>query len=98
MTRGGGEKTTTLPIFSPPGHLDEFTDETAKFWSEQCISRWITGEIKADSTIVEPGRKPLEQFFNGTVTAYDQEQTPATVTWTAFPKRVRFRITSGAFR
>jgi hypothetical protein len=79
----------TLPDFSPPGDLKEFNAETAKFWSDKCISYWMTGEITADPNVVTAGRTPLKQFFNGTVTAFEQSQQPTAITWDAFPKLVR---------
>jgi hypothetical protein len=78
----------TLPGFSSPGDLKEFNAETAKFWSEECISYWMNGEINADPHVVASGRTPLPQFFNGTVTAFEQTQQPTAITWDAFPKLV----------
>ncbi|RMZ68436.1 hypothetical protein GMOD_00008138 [Pyrenophora seminiperda CCB06] len=87
------QTTLTLPAFSSPGDLKEFNAETAKFWSDKCISYWMTGEITADPNVVS-GRTPLQQFFNGTVTAYDQSQQPTAITWDAFPKLVCHRVLS----
>jgi hypothetical protein len=80
--------TTTLPEFSPPANLNDLTAENQKIWSDNYISQWMNDEIAGN----EPGRTPLSQFFNGTVTAYDTSQTPAAITWTAFPNLVRKRF------
>ncbi|KAK3312167.1 hypothetical protein B0H66DRAFT_525165 [Apodospora peruviana] len=34
-------------------------------------------------------RTPLTQFFNGTVTAYDTDQKPVSITWIGFPNLVK---------
>lgn len=76
-----------LPQFSPPGNLGDLNDHHKTLWSKNYISYWIDGEISADPKVA-PDRKPLEQFFNGTKTPFDRNAKPATITWTAFPKKV----------
>ena len=91
------DSVTTLNAYSPPGHLSDLTDGNKQLWSKQNIARWIQCEIDA----VDPQhpskplsgayglpRTPLAQFFNGTVTAFDVDQTPAVIDWTAFPNLV----------
>ena len=78
-----------LPIFHPPGNLDDLTPQNRKIWSSRYISKWMDDEIAGN----EPGpcnttRTPLSQFFNPTKTPYDQSQTPGTVKWIGFPHRV----------
>jgi hypothetical protein len=80
--------TSTLPDFSPPANLPEFSADTRKIWSSDYISYWMTGEINADGNVVGPGRTKLKQYFNGTATAYDTQQSGQAVTWNAFPKLV----------
>jgi hypothetical protein len=53
----------------------------------------MNGEIDAKPEVVSPGRTKLQQFFNGTVTPYDQSQKPVDVTWRGFPNLVRLLIT-----
>ena len=77
-----------LPEFHPPANLDDMTPEVQKIWSEKYISYWMTGEIEADEHVTVPGRTPLAQYFNGTVTAFDQSQKVTPVTWNAFPNLV----------
>lgn len=83
--------TSTLPEFSPPADLPEFNSDTRKIWSTDYISYWMNGEINADRDVVGAGRTKLKQYFNGTVTAYDTQQSGQAVTWNAFPKLVRLR-------
>ena len=83
-------KTSTISIFSPPGDLQDFTPENQAIWSKQYIAYWMQGEIDANPNVVSPGRTKLFQYFNGTVTPFDTTQTPAAVTWNAFPKLVGF--------
>lgn len=84
---------STLPAFSPPANLDDLTPENREIWSQNYISYWMTGEINADPKVVSPNRTKLSQFFNGTVTPYDTTQTPAVVSWNAFPKLVGVFVT-----
>ena len=77
-----------LPEFHPPANLDDMTPEVQKIWSEKYISYWMTGEIEADKDVTIPGRTPLSQYFNGTVTAFDWSQKVTPVTWNAFPNLV----------
>lgn len=87
MSEPGKFTAQVLPGFSPPGDLPDFNPETREIWSRNYISRWMTGEINADPRVVGPNRTPLQQFFNGTVTPFDNsKQIP--VTWNAFPKLV----------
>ncbi|KAH8427107.1 uncharacterized protein LDX57_004824 [Aspergillus melleus] len=74
-----------LPRFSPPGNLDDLTETNKEEWSSKYISKWMNDEIAGR---VE-GREPLPQFFNGTVTAYDQSQEPVEISWNAFPAKVQ---------
>jgi hypothetical protein len=77
----------TLPQFSPPAYLTDIKQENAKAWSDT-ISGWMDDEIAGHV----PGRTPLKQFFNGTVTAYDQSADHVNITWFGFPKKVtKFR-------
>ena len=39
-----------------------------------------------------PGRTPLKQFFNGTVTAYEVGQAGVKIVWNGFPNRVILEI------
>ena len=88
----------TLDIYSPPGNLSDLSTDNQKQWSESYIAHWIQSEIKAvDPDTDEPPlyggggiiRTPLSQFFDGTVTPFDVDQTPATITWIGFPNLVR---------
>ena len=76
--------TATLPDFAPPGNLNELTSENKQTWSSQYISKWMNDEIAGNN----PGRSPLSQFFNGTVTPFDVSQSPARIQWIAFPNKV----------
>lgn len=73
-----------LPRFSPPGNLDDLTEENKNEWSSKYISQWINDEIEGNVA----DREPLPQFFNGTVTPYDQSQKPLEISWNAFPAKV----------
>lgn len=88
----------TLEVYSPPGNLSDLTTDNQKQWSKSYIAHWIQSEIKAvDPDTDKPPlyggggiiRTPLSQFFDGTVTPFDVDQTPATITWIAFPNLVR---------
>jgi hypothetical protein len=79
---------SVLPAHSPPGNLPDMSPEVRAMWSKDYISHWMNGEIDADQTVVIPGRTKLKQFFNGTVTPFDQSQTPVDVTWNGFPNLV----------
>ena len=88
----------TLEAYSPPGNLSDLTAHNQELWSKRCIARWIQSEIKAvdpetnKKPPVQAGefiRTPLSQFFDGTVTPFDHDQTPATIKWKAFPNLVR---------
>ncbi|KAL4860699.1 hypothetical protein BDV12DRAFT_204774 [Aspergillus spectabilis] len=74
----------TIQRLSAPGHLQDLTTPNEIIWSEQNISQWLDDEIEGNVL----GRTPLRQFFNGTKTAYDQDQPGVAITWTAFPRRV----------
>lgn len=88
----------TLEAYSPPGNLSDLTVDNQKLWSKLQIAHWIQSEINA----VDPDtggplegpngiiRTPLSQYFNGTVTPFDVDQTPVAITWTAFPNLVRY--------
>ncbi len=88
----------TLDAYSPPGNLSDLTVENRQEWSKLYIAHWIQSEIHAVDP--ETGKSPLEgpngiirtqllQFFDGTVTPFDVDQTPVPITWTAFPNLVR---------
>jgi hypothetical protein len=72
-----------LPRFNPPAYLKDIKQENLKAWSDQ-ISGWMNDEIAGRVQ----GRTPLKQFFNPTMTAYDQSAGHVNITWTGFPKRV----------
>ena len=88
----------TLSEFDPPGYPDVddgLTPEQRLGWSQQ-ISAWMNMEITAiqpDGTPLDgPSdipRTPLTQFFNGTVTAFETDQKPVSITWIAFPNLVK---------
>ncbi|KAI9370724.1 hypothetical protein BJX61DRAFT_544354 [Aspergillus egyptiacus] len=80
---------TTLKRHEPPGHLDDLTEANKDIWSKDYISYWMQGEIKADPNVVSKGRTPLTQFFDGTVTPFNQEQKPTPVKWNAFPNLIQ---------
>jgi hypothetical protein len=78
-----------IPAFSPPGNINELTPENKAIWSKKFISQWMNDEIAGN----EEGpwgikRTPLQQFFNGTITAYETTQEPTAIQWIAFPKKV----------
>ncbi|KIW87786.1 uncharacterized protein Z519_11760 [Cladophialophora bantiana CBS 173.52] len=74
----------TLPSFSSPGNVDDLSPQNRAGWSA-LMSGWIDLEIQRGTG----SGSPLTQFFNGTVTAYNQNQAGATITWTGFPNKVR---------
>ncbi|KAK6352358.1 hypothetical protein TWF730_009187 [Orbilia blumenaviensis] len=80
---------STLPVHSPPGNLDDLTPENRKLWSDLKISKWMEDEINATGENAEgpcgQPRTKLSQFFDGTITPFEAGQDGATVTWTAFP-------------
>lgn len=81
----------TLSAHSPPANLNDLSKANKEIWSEKRISAWMAQEI--DGGIPGPCGKPrtaLSQFFDGTVTAFNVDQTPiATIHWTAFPNRIK---------
>ena len=87
-------------MFDPPGYPDVddgLTPEQRLGWSEQ-ISGWMDLEIKAVHPNGDPldgpfgtNRTPLTQFFNGTVTAFETNQKPVSITWIGFPNLVKTR-------
>lgn len=88
-------KATKLTQFNPPGNLQDLTPANQKKWSEDKISGWMNLEISAKYPNGDPliggdnvVRSPLQAFFNGTVTAYDQGAATVSIPWTAFPNRV----------
>ena len=80
----------TLPEHSPPAYLDDLTPDNKKLWSKNVISAYMAQEIQGGL----PGpcgstRSPLSQFFDGTVTAFDVDQTPVSnIQWIGFPNQV----------
>ncbi len=77
----------TIAEFSAPGNIDELTPANRSLWSREFISRWMNDEIEGN----HPGRTPLTQFFNGTVTAYEVGQAGVNIVWNGFPNRVIYR-------
>lgn len=80
---------------NPPGNLPDLTPENRKLWCKNYISKWMTGEINADSDVVSPGRTKLTQFFNACEQPGDYET--AAVTWVAFPKLVCYQSSTFFF-
>jgi len=83
---------TTLKRFSPPGNLKDLNEENLQIWSDKNIGKWTDDEIAGRV----PGpcntdRTPLSQYFNPTITPFNQGQKPVTVTWNAFPNQVKLR-------
>ncbi|KNG87654.1 hypothetical protein ANOM_004148 [Aspergillus nomiae NRRL 13137] len=60
----------------PPGNLSDLTGDSKDKWSKGYICHWMQGEIKADPRVVGAGRTPLTQFFDGTVTPFNQQDKP----------------------
>jgi len=94
-------KATKLTQFNPPGNLQDLTPANQKKWSEEKISGWMNLEISAKYPNGDPliggdnvVRSPLQAFFNGTVTAYDQGAATVSIPWTAFPNRVNIAYNS----
>lgn len=98
---------TTLSAFDPPGYplVDDKLDEQQRASWSNTISDMMTLEIEAESRdakgklepLTGPNniiRKPLTQFFNGSVTPFDIDQKPIRITWNAFPNIVRIPHTS----
>ncbi|KAE8399527.1 hypothetical protein BDV37DRAFT_287549 [Aspergillus pseudonomiae] len=73
----------------PPGNLSDLTGDNKDKWSKDYISHWMQGEIKADPRVVGAGRTPLTQFFDGTVTPFNQQDKPLPVEWNAFPNLIK---------
>lgn len=73
-------RASTIPEFSPPGNLNDLTPTNRSKWSKG-ISQLMNNEINRSS-------KPLTQFFNGTVTPYEVDQTGVHITWNGFPNKV----------
>ena len=82
----------TLLECDSPGNLDDLTLENRKLCSSQFMNYWMQGEIDANHNVVSHGRKPLTQYFNGTLTPFETTQKPQPVTWIVFPKTVRILI------
>ncbi|GKZ38164.1 hypothetical protein AbraIFM66950_010159 [Aspergillus brasiliensis] len=80
---------TTLKRHEPPGNLPDLSEENKNLWSQNYISYWMKGEIDADPNVVGKGRTPLTQFFDGTVTPFNQQDPPRVVEWNAFPKLIK---------
>jgi hypothetical protein len=80
---------STLPDFSPPGNLDDLTPENKTRWSRDFISKSMNSEIQGLT-----GGEPLTQYFNGTVTPFEVNQTGVDITWIGFPNKVIIRISS----
>ncbi|KAF2225803.1 hypothetical protein BDZ85DRAFT_294246 [Elsinoe ampelina] len=91
----------TLAEFDPPGYPsvdDGLTADQRATWSTDYIADWMNTEITAKNDDGSPllggdnvVRTPLPQFFNGTVTAYDVDQTPVVITWIGFPRNMQVR-------
>lgn len=87
----------TLEAYSPPGNPSDLTVDNKTLWSKRYIAHWIQSEIHAvdpetGKSLEGPDgiiRTQLLQFFDGTVTPFDVDQTPLSITWTAFPSLVR---------
>jgi hypothetical protein len=74
-----------LKRFNPPGFLKDLkTEQVLQEWSDQ-LSSWMDDEIAGGR---KGDRTPLNRFFNGTKTPFDQTANPVHITWIGFPKLV----------
>lgn len=90
-------KASVLTEFDPPGfpYVDDLQPQNKITWSRTRVSDWMQNEITATNDDGTPlqgpngiNRTPLDQFFNGTVTAFETGQKADPIHWAAFPKRV----------
>lgn len=71
--------------FHPPAFLKDFTEENAKTWSTNYISPWVTSATE---------RREVSQFYNAVTSDYDENPSPLSIDWRAFPANVR-KTTNG---
>ncbi len=74
-----------MPLFDPPGYLDDLDTAGKQAWS-QLVSGWLDTAREGD-----PGNNdgPRNQFFNPLTNPAGGDAEVAVIAWNAFPRQVR---------
>ncbi|GAA2280382.1 hypothetical protein GCM10010430_77910 [Kitasatospora cystarginea] len=78
----------TINSYGPPGNLDDLDDTGLKAWS-MFIGDSVDQAIKGPDPSQVLNDSPRSQFYDLTKTDTAADAQQATVTWTAFPRRIK---------
>lgn len=85
---GSNLAVTQLSAYTPPGGLTDLTEDGRKAW-HIFISDSVDESAKGPDPATTQNDSPRPQFFNLTRTDPGPDVTTATVSWTAFPRRIK---------
>ncbi|MEU1309105.1 hypothetical protein ABZ419_09445 [Streptomyces cinnamoneus] len=88
---------STLDAYGPPGRLADLDDVGLKAWNV-FISDSVDGAVKGPDPAKVRNDSPRPQFYNLTRAETAPDATEATVTWSAFPRRIKLDSLSDAQR
>ncbi|AJC53566.1 hypothetical protein [Streptomyces sp. 769] len=88
---------STIDSYSPPGNLDDLDDTGRKVWNN-FISDSVEQAIKGPDSSKVLNDSPRSQFYDLTKTGTAADAQQATVSWTAFPRRIKVSSLSDAQR
>ncbi|MFF2148077.1 hypothetical protein [Kitasatospora sp. NPDC058190] len=88
---------STISSYDPPGNLTDLDDTGRKAWNDFVTSN-IDRAVKGPDDSQALHDSPRSQYYDLTTTDTAADSTVATVSWTAFPRRIKVTSTGDSQR